>query len=723
MKIKKAPVISNGGKPLKKITVILLLLCASVSAQSLINQPFYQDVATIFTLQDGLPDSQITRIFLDDGQPVAISPKGAVRWTGEKWQTIHIKMTKKQQSPETLPPEAGEVLTTAALGQTTAVGCRNGLYLYTSASGEWRRALPADKKYSWALRNVGALVVDSQERLWFGAEQGVGFWDGSDWHLFSGNEGLPYTHFTCTAAGPDGIVWFGTEKGAIRFAENQFYYRHSRRWLPDDHVNEITVQPDGTAWFATPKGIGRIQPLKMTLEKKAAYFINQIETRHNYLGFVYHCHLKQRFNPDSWEPALTDNAGLYTSWYGAAMAFRYALTKDSRAKKLAKRSFQAMKWLVDITPEPGFPARLIIPADWSQPVNEMMGHEYNRREMEKDPFWKDIYPRFPLTKDGKYRWKCDTSSDELAGHYFFYGIYYDLVAETEAEKQPVREVVAAITDHLIRHGFMLVDYDGDPTRWGKFNPDYFHSAEGWDQRGLNSMMMLSFLKVASHVTGDAKYDEIAADLRRKYHYHINSMESKQYFPPENVVPWDNNLCLMSWYGLFNYETNPELLLLYRQSLEYAWLHISQQKNAFWNALFGAMARRFTKLVDDGLYESNEVFPQFGNYTKFTVEKFYQTDPQRDHILETLYRTPLDLIGYEIDNMHRLDVIFDNTPRQKSYIGWRIDGNALPIDERGCVRLNRDGFALYLNRGNGWVEYEGTFYLLPYYLARYHQILE
>ena len=298
------------------------------------------------------------------------------------------------------------------------------------------------------------------------------------------------------------------------------------------------------------------------------------------MGFIAQNHLKEQFNIDTWEYAISDNDGMYTAMYGAAQAFRYAVTGDKQAKELANRSFKACKWLVDITHDSGFPARVIIPIDWHEPVNEQYGQEYNERKRKGDPFWKYILPRFVKSKDGKYLWKCDTSSDELAGHYFFYGIYYDLVAETKEEKQLVRDVVRDVTDHLIRNGFLLVDHDGKPTRWGNFSPEFLNSIWGWDQRGLNSMMMLSFLNVAEHVTGDSKYAESAKMLREKHLYHINAMEAKSYFPPENVVPWDNNLCLMSMYGLMNYEKDPELMLMYRQSLEHAWLHISRQKKCF-----------------------------------------------------------------------------------------------------------------------------------------------
>jgi len=71
----------------------------------------------------------------------------------------------------------------------------------------------------------------------------------------------------------------------------------------------------------------------------------------------------------------------------------------------------------------------------------------------------------PLSSDGQWCLKADTSSDELDGHYFFYGVYYDLVARSEEEKRAVRDHVAAMTDHLVDHNFQLVDHDGTATRW------------------------------------------------------------------------------------------------------------------------------------------------------------------------------------------------------------------------------------------------------------------
>ncbi|MCF0063288.1 hypothetical protein MUK70_10075 [Dyadobacter chenwenxiniae] len=698
-----------------------LLLSSHLLAQSVPNQKFVQEVVTLHTSATGLPDGKVNHITLMNNQPIASVAGKSTKFNDGKWTAV---AAGKALSQPPIPNIQGtKVLAGVPYKNGWAIGCEDGLYFYQKGKSP-ERIFPKNEHYSWSLRHVTALVMDSKSRLWFGSEEGVGYLDGDKWKLFTGKEGLPYNQFTCAAAGPDGLVWFGTNKGAIEVDQDQFKYRFSRRWLPDDQVNAIAVQTDnGTAWIGTDKGISQITRQSLSLEEKAQHFTKQVEERHNRMGFVAQSHLKEQFNIATSEVAISDNDGMYTSMYGAAQAFRYAATGDPEAKALADRSFKACKWLVDITHEKGFPARVIIPVDWPEKVNEIYSREDNLRNQQHDPMWKDIYPRFPKSKDGKYYWKCDTSSDELAGHFFFYGIYYDLVAKTEEEKQAVRDVVGDITDHLIRHGYKLVDHDGKVTRWGDFSPEYFNSVYGYDQRGLNSAVMLSFLNVARHVTGDKKYDAEAKILRDKYNYHINALHPKEFFPPENVVPWDNNICLMSLYGLINYETDPSLLLMYRQGLEVAWQHISKQKNAFWDAIYAALANRFTQQADQKMFENKGLFPENRLYASKVVKAHYKGNYRTGFILENLQKIPLDLIGYTMDNTHRLDVVFDASPLQDKNIGWRTDGYALPIDERGHVRQDRDGFALLASEGDGHDEHEGTFFLLPYYMAYYHGLLE
>ena len=720
---------------MKQYLLVLFVFGTIFSAQHKSDKSFLQEISKVYTPSEGIPNGEYDYIGLHEENTI-VAKSGTTKYLlrNSKWEetaTTNEIVNKKYNHVKYKGKEY--------------VGNKDGLYLVDN--GELEEIFPMDNNYSWNLRNVDVLIVDEKDRLWFGAEEGVGYLHKGEWKLFTGKEGLPFKYFTSIAKAPNGDVWFGTIKGAIRTDGEKFYYRFSRRWLADDFINDIYVEDNGTVWFATKNGISNISYMELTLEEKADLFTKQVEDRHMRMGFIAQNSLKERFNPESFQLDISDNDGLYTAWYGSAQAFRYAVTGDEEAKKLAKRSFDACKWLVDITHEEGFPARVIVPIDWRDPVNDQYDHEYNIKKQKEDPFWKDIIPRLPKSKDGKYLWKCDTSSDELAGHYFFYAIYYDLVADTEQEKTLVREVVGDITDHLVRHGFVLRDHDGKPTRWGNFSPEFFNSIWGWDQRGLNSMMMLSFLNIANHVTGDEKYLETARILRDEYDYHINAMLSKMYFPPEDVVPWDNNLCLMSFYGLLNYETDPELFMMYRESLDNAWLHISKQKSAFWNVLYAAGAMKFNKLVDSGIYNSGKYFPEAGSYAQHTAKQFYKTNYEIEDMIETLQRLPLDLIGYEMDNRHRLDIVFDNTPGQivqdgwrpvtpsrqdntfelatehKGKLGWRVDGKALPIDERCHVRLDRDGFVISSTEGDGYTEQEGSIYLLPYYMARYHGLLE
>jgi hypothetical protein len=208
------------------------------------------------------------------------------------------------------------------------------------------------------------------------------------------------------------------------------------------------------------------------------------------------------------------------------------------------------------------------------------------------------------------------------------------------------------------------------------------------------------------------------------------MQSKSYFPPEDVVPWDNNLCLMSWYNLLRYEKNPERVIAWRLSMEHAWLHISKQKSAFWNFLYKACAEHVEQLAKTDFFDG--AYPELPTYAEHSLEHFRSSEGKMQDSLEMLRNLPLNLINVSMDNTHRLDIRFDNTPgSQETWIdrrgqyGWHYDGRALPIDERGHVRIDRDAFDLRLHegRGLGKHEQEGTFYLLPYYMGLHHGFIE
>ena len=67
-------------------------------------------------------------------------------------------------------------------------------------------------------------------------------------------------------------------------------------------------------------------------------------------------------------------------------------------------------------------------------------------------------------------------------------------------------VIKSAADHLLSHGYTLCDTDGLPTTWAHFGPDELNLDDTWCwEKGINSLELLTFLRIAYHVTGEARY--------------------------------------------------------------------------------------------------------------------------------------------------------------------------------------------------------------------------
>ena len=278
---------------------------------------------------------------------------------------------------------------------------------------------------------------------------------------------------------------------------------------------DIAFAGDGTAYVATAGGLSILKQKKMTLAEKAEHYERLVRERHvRPPGLVEHCILKKPGDLSSHAPTDTDNDGLFTGLYVGAESFRYAVTGDPEAAKNAREGYRAMEFLQTVTDTPGFVARTVIPSDWGHMAdrNRTFTPQQVAAEAIQNPRFKRVENRWRKSADGKWIWKGDTSSDEISGHYFAYGVYYDLVAD-EQERRRVAELVRRITDYIIDGGYTLRDIDGEPTLWGVWAPDRLLDDPNWQpERGSNSVEILSFLAVAHHVTGDEKYEREIARL-------------------------------------------------------------------------------------------------------------------------------------------------------------------------------------------------------------------
>jgi hypothetical protein len=448
-----------------------------------------------------------------------------------------------------------------------------------------------------------------------------------------------------------------------------------------------------------------------SFEQKAAFFEEEIDKRHRRTpyGYVDSVSLKRPGDKSEWTQHDSDNDGLWTSMYGAAECFDYAATHSEAAKKRADAAFEALWFLRVVTQggthpaAPGFVARTVLPTGGRDPNPTP---EQEERARQRDTSWKKMSPRWPISADGKWYWKADTSSDELDGHFFFYALYYDLVATTADEKRRVREQVSAIADHLIDHGFKLVDHDGKPTRWGIFDPEHLNH-DWWPERPLNSLSILSYLKVAEHVTGNAKYREAARTLIDKYSYDTNILIPKCGGGPGCGNQSDDEMAFMCYYHLVRYETDPALARRYAMAFRNYWIMERPELNPLFNFLYAAAN---TGKTYTGPFQTYDLSP---------------TGAWKEESLDTLRRYPLDRVNWKLTNSHRKDVV--RLPDYAREIdepnrGHRNNGKVLPIDERLVGHWNHDPWQLDQG-GNGLNLEDGASYLLPYYLGLYYKYIQ
>lgn len=680
---------------------------------------FEQQVHRAYTIAHGLPDNDVSEVGLSaQGEIVAVTAQGAAIFAGDRWLPDPTTGSRMLTQPkladrqlQELHEAAGADIAIRAVAEHQgefAVATGRGLYLRDAQN--WHMALPRQGAVRWAPVDVRAVAYDTTGTLWFAAPQGVGYRiSDEEWGLFTGADGLPYNDFTCIAAGIKG-VWFGTSNGAIHYHDGSWAFRQGRRWLLDNHVRDIVIDDEGNAWIATAAGVSCIAHVPMTLAEKAAFYENEIETynRRTPFGYVNSAELARPGDKDSATPVFSDNDGHYTGLYLGAVSLGYAATGNPKLKAHAAKAFRALAFLSEVTeggthPAPkGFIARAVVPTSGPDP-NPEFDLEYDLRRNKRDSLWKIIQPRWPVDESGDWYWKNDSSSDELDGHFFGYATYFDRVCETETEKDAVRDVVRRIIDHIIYHGYNLVDYDGLPTRWGRLSPDDLNRNEAWViERGLNSYSMLTYLSIAHHITGDPKYREAYLELALNHGYGMNGMtQPKDIAGPGTFGQPDDNMAFMNYYHLIRYETDPKLLSMFYFAIRRHWQIEKYERNAFENFVYAACC--LGKVRKDQWGET-DLTPPKDNF---------------DDAIDTLKRFPLDLVDWPMSNAHRIDMVpLHDHLGQPAGTGHRVDGYVFPIDERHEVDWGRDPWILTYN-GRGTRLREGSHYLLAYYMGRAH----
>ncbi len=467
------------------------------------------------------------------------------------------------------------------------------------------------------------------------------------------------------AKATDGTVWQIAKQGLVRHDPDappgdRLQFFASRRYLPDNDVQSILADTAAGVWVRTRSGISHIELRPMTLAAKAELFEQRIRLRHDRHGLVSPSLLRVAGDLSSNQMRDDDNDGLWTSIYAAAECFRYAVTQSPEALANAVKSTEAVLFLEQVAGKRGFPARSYIVKGEPMPT---------------DGQWH-------WTKDGNYYWKGDTSSDEIVGHFFLYSVATDLLPNSGL-KLHIAQTTARIMDHILDHGYYLIDVTGKPTTWGRWSPEYFQKAIS--DSPLNSLELLSFLKSAHHITGNPRYETEYRKVALEMGYAKLATRYKEL--REEINYSDEELAMLPLYCLFRYETDATMQQrYYRPALEAWWENERREENPLWTFIYA----------------------------------LGQPDKPVDlrKAVRTLYRMPLDTVDWTVNNSQRDDVIMD-TKSDRPERGQ--SKSLLPPDERPVMKWNANPFEVDSSSG-GLSEDDGAAFLLPYWLGRYHKLL-
>jgi hypothetical protein len=617
---------------------------------------------------------------------VAMGPDGAWQLVKGRWTAMDGPWSRNLRDVVTAPDG------------TLWIG--TGLGAYNMRPEGVRRFFEPDEVFSGEVRS---LDFAPDGRLWIGSWGGITVLEnGACVAQITGEQGLPNWDVRCVKFAPDGVLWAGTAMGISRYCDSpewisrnngsKWSLRHSIRWVLSDDVRDIDFDKDGTAWIATSKGVSAIKRRMMTLEEKAAYYLDICMKRHvREPFFVEKCYFPDPNDMTKWEPRDDDNDGEYTSLFMMTECFRYAATKDPEAKANADKAYEALEFLQKVTETDGFFARTVVPTSWTRmaDMNETYSDEERAARRVRDPRWKPVEERWRKSSCGKWWWKGDTSSDEMNGHMMGYHFYYDLVADAE-RKERVAQHVDNIMSHIIKNDYDLTDpIDGKPTRWGVWNPDtLFNNPDWWVESHINCLEMLTFLRIGYHMTGKESYMKEYDKFLYKYDFLSKMRRPKAHRRSEwNHI--DDGMIQELGPSLMLLEDDPELRAIYMEGITWSYRMVENDQNPLFNFAFGLCGGENVHLQES---------------------------------VEFLRDQPLDLRHYTIDNSKRDDIDLVRKPMQTPLQTSRM----LPPSERGVMRWDKNPWA-YISGDfcdpKGSSESSGVFWLAPYWMGRYLGYIE
>ena len=335
---------------------------------------------------------------------------------------------------------------------------------------------------------------------------------------------------------------------------------------------------------------------------------------------------------------------------------------------------------------------------------------------------KKLYTNEVNPKTGKHWgddeiiYKCDTSNDELVGHYAVWHLAYDILGPEDPElAEIIKTIVQRHATHFTNNNYCHTDAGGQPTSWARMNREYYVNeySDGFPDAPLGLSILLQLYKVAHHITGDEQwnkeYRKLALDEPYRYadllreHFERYRIIAKDLVEDEDndeeifnrVVKIMNysdvRMAAVSYYTLSQLETDPVLIEKYRQGADSWWELEKYARDIEWSLIYQVI---------------NNEKEQFDAFGRSCI----------DMLKWQINRYPVNSREFFTDNATRPDMVED-----EGYMFYK-DGKtpyAVAMDERGSTGAN---FFQAKQGHMGRHLHESYNLIMPYWLARYNKLI-
>ena len=483
----------------------------------------------------------------------------------------------------------------------------------------------------------------------------------------------------------NGQLWFGSSWGVFyQNSKGKYTYFAGERWLPGNRVISLEAGPEKSVLVLTDKGVAQLSFNTMTLGEKALFYEKQVREKNIRYGF----NCSTVGIPDGYSTGRTGNQpsdNLWTGMYLAAELFRYKVTGSEDARENAFEAFEAMERLHTVTNIPGLFARSF---ERDYKIENAKGADWKRKELltgSPASLW------LPAADHANWSWRSTASSDQTVAQIFALTIILELSDDPQWKFRALK-CLDNLMGYIVKNDLYIIDVDGEPTMWGKWNPEYVNKFPvNVGDRKITSSNIIAMLQTAYHFTGKEIYRNKANELMTKFGYLENLTRPFSQIGPNGAdelskvlsEEWnhsDDEMYFLAYWGLYPYAFEDDLKAKFRAAIKDHWEIERPEGNALWNFTYA-----------------------------MTGAKEFDLGPSVDFLKEY----PVDMRNWAMHNSHRKDI-----ERLPANFRGQTTKERLPLGEIPIYRHNGQFFTLDSGGDGSSLVSAGDTWLLPYWMGRY-----